>query len=394
MNRTIWHTAFTILLAGVALAQSPQIIGYYPSWKWGWRGDVMTPEKIPFQKLTMINYAFFYPLSDGSLVGRDTAGDRRILKGEWGQSEDRHQPRTGLVTLAHRYGVKVLLSIGGWEDSSNFPDVAASEAKRARFARSCIEKIQEYDLDGIDIDWEYPGYAPHNGKAQDRENFTHLLRATRDALSEHGQRIGRKLLLTAALPAAATILANYDVARVTDLLDLFNVMTYDLSGTWDTLSGHNAPLFAPTDLDTLRNVDAAFRLYTVTYGVPAAKVCIGIPFYGHSFARCEGVYQPHAGPDTTHIPPNGCFYSDIVREIGNFRRSWDERAKVPFLVNQEWKTFVSYDDEESVGLKADYALEHKAGGVIVWEITGDFLPGGGTPLLDVISEKLGRPVGK
>jgi chitinase len=73
--------------------------------------------------------------------------------------------------------------------------------------------------------------------------------------------------------------------------------------------------------------------------------------------------------------------------MDKFTRFWDDRAKVPYLINLEWKTFVSYDDEESVGLKAQYVLDRKACGVIIWEITGDSLPDGSTPLLNAISRK-------
>jgi len=385
-----WICLIALLMAAVStMAQRKEIVGYYPSWKWNSRGDIMTPAKIPFGKLTMINYAFFSPLPDGSLVGRDTVGDKILLRGEWDPADGKHKPGTALVELAHLHGVKVLLSIGGWEDSSNFPEVAASETKRMQFARSCVDRIREFDFDGIDIDWEYPGYAEHKGTPQDRGNLTLLLRVTRDSLTAYGNRTGKKLLLTAALPAGAPILSNYDMEKVADLLDMLNVMTYDLSGTWDPVSGHNAPLFSPNDHDSSRNVDAAFRLYTVTHKVPASKVNIGIPFYGHTFANCAGAYLPHSGADTVHFSVHGCFYYDIVREMEKLQRFWDDRAKVPYLISREWKTFVSYDDEESVGHKAQYVLDRNAGGVIIWEITGDFLPDGRTPLLDVISRKFG-----
>jgi len=383
----MWVLA-AILIASAASAQTKEIIGYYPSWKWKSQGNVMSPARIPFEKLTMINYAFFYPLLDGSLVGRDTLGDEILLRGNRDPDGSKLRPGTGLVELAHVHGVKVLLSIGGWEDSSNFPAVAADSERRARFAQSCIEKIRAYDFDGIDIDWEYPGYVEHKGTVWDKGNFTLLLQATRDSLTAHGNRMGRKMLLTAALPAGASILSNYDMEKVTALLDMLNVMTYDFSGTWDSVSGHNAPLFAPNESDTMRNIDAAFRLYTVTNQVPAAKVNIGVPFYGHTFANCTAVYAPHTGPDTVHFSTQGCFYYDIIRSMHTFRRFWDERAKVPYLVNQEWKTFISYDDERSVGIKSQYVLDRDAGGVIIWEITGDFMADGRTPLLDVISRKL------
>jgi len=385
-----WICLLSLLLAASSImAQRKEIVGYYPSWKWDSRSTVMTPARIPFGKLTMINYAFFYPMPDGRLVGRDTVGDEIFLRGERDIEKRTYKPGTALVELAHRHGVKVLLSIGGWEDSSNFPEVAASETKTEQFAHSCMSKIREYDFDGIDIDWEYPGYVDHKGTPEDRQNLTLLLKITRDSLTAHGIRTGKKLLLTAALPAGASNLSNFDLEKVTDLLDMLNVMTYDLSGTWDPVSGHNAPLFSPNDIDSSRNIDAAFRLFTVTHKVPASKVNIGVPFYGHTFANCTAPYASHSGPDTVHFSAHGCFYYDIVHSMDKFTRFWDDRAKVPYLVSQEWKTFISYDDEESVGHKAQYVLDKNAGGVIVWEITGDSMPDGGTPLLDVISRKFG-----
>lgn len=379
--------AIALLVVSIAAGQRKEIIGYYPSWKWKAGSSAMIPAKIPFQKLTIINYAFFYPLSDGTLVGRDTVGDEMILQGGLAAGGSRIKSGVGLVGLAHQHSVKVLLSIGGWEDSDNFPGVAANGKSRTQFAHSCLDQIRKYDFDGIDIDWEYPCFADHRGKPGDRENCTLLVRVTRDSLDAYSLRTGKKLLLTAALPAGATHAGGFDLENLADVLDMFNVMTYDFSGTWDQVSGHNAPLYAPGENDTLRNVDAAFKLYGETYKIPVSKINLGIPFYGHTFANCTSLYGPYASPDTTHFSSQGCFYNDIHPLMGKFTRYWDDKAKVPYLVNLSWKTLVSYDDEESVGYKASYVLRQGAGGVIIWEITGDYLPDGKTPLLDVIWSK-------
>jgi chitinase len=71
-----------------------------------------------------------------------------------------------------------------------------------------------------------------------------------------------------------------------------------------------------------------------------------------------------------------------------FKRKWDDKAKAPYLVNRKKKILVSYDDEESVGYKADYILDNNVRGVIIWTIVGDYLENGDSPLLEVLHNKL------
>jgi chitinase len=366
--------------------QQKEIVGYYPSWKWNSKNNLVTPAMLPFDKLTMINYAFFYPLPDGRLIGRDTIGDEMYLNGARAHEHGLSQSGISLIPLAHHHNVKVLLSIGGWEDSGNFPAVAANLASTKQFAHSCAEVIRKFGFDGIDIDWEYPCYAEHKGTSADKVNFTRLLKISRDSLTACGNDQGKKLLLTAALPAGASLASNFEIEKIADILDMLNVMTYDFSGPWDSVSGHNSPLHATRKSDSTWNVDAAFHLYTRIYGVLPGKVNIGIPFFGHAFAGCTSIGSSHAGADTTYFS-EGCLYINIVSMMDKFTRYWDEVAKVPYLVSLVSKTLVSYDDEESVGYKAQYALDQHAGGVIIWEITGDHLSDGRTPLLDVIVSK-------
>ncbi|HVN48943.1 MAG TPA: glycosyl hydrolase family 18 protein [Bacteroidota bacterium] len=363
-----------------------EVVGYYPSWKWRTNPNhLMTPDKIPYNKLTVVVYSFFKPMPDGSVCGRDSIGDRFILNGENVRINGEIKSGTSLVTEAHRHGVKVLISIGGWDDATEFPQLSASEEKRARFAQSCVEQIQKYGFDGIDIDWEYPCYADHRGTPADKENFTKLLQITRERLDEYGKKTDSHFLLTAALPAVDRVTQNYEMEKIAPLLDMLNIMTYDLNGEWDSLSGHNAPLYAPTSDDTLRNLDAAFNLFTVKYHIPASKINLGVPFYGHTYRDCQALYSVHHGVDTIHFSDQGCFFADLKQSKEKFIQKWDERAKVPYYIVPAWNELISYDDEESVRLKAQYILDHQACGLIIWEITGDYLLDGSTPLLDAIN---------
>ena len=106
-----------------------------------------------------------------------------------------------------------------------------------------MKLIETYDFDGIDIDWEYPGYAAHSGTPADTENYSLFLRDIREALDELGSRTGRFYGLTAALPCGPALISNIQIDVVKDYLTELNLMTYDFHGSWNTETGPNAPLY-------------------------------------------------------------------------------------------------------------------------------------------------------
>ena len=122
-------------------------------------------------------------------------------------------------------------SIGGWTLSDDFPALAADPVARAKFANNCVELIKAYDFDGIDIDWEYPGYADHMGTPEDTVNYSLFLSEIKAALDGLGQTTGRSYGLTAALPCGPNNIQNIQVDVVSGLLDELNLMTYDFHGS-------------------------------------------------------------------------------------------------------------------------------------------------------------------
>lgn len=380
------RTAYVLALCAAAILplhgqhRRHEVVGYYPSWKWHADSHLLTPGKIPFGMLTVINYAFFYPLPDGTITGRDSTGDAMILGPRGGLNTH----GSSLTPLAHRSGVRVLLSIGGWEDSGNFPAVAADSARTVRFAGACGRTIREYGFDGIDIDWEFPGLAEHNGTPSDGNNFVRMLRILRDTLDRVGRERRMHLLLSAALPADRRRAEEMAIREVAPLLDFLNVMTYDLYGPWDAQAYHNAPLYAGPGADSARTMDGAFRLYHETLGIPASRINLGVPFYGHTYTGCTELNGAHGPEDTIHFPRGGAFYYSIAAQMGHFTKHRDDLAGVPYLTSSAWNMLVSYDDPESVREKARYVLDRGARGLIIWEITGDFLPDGSHPLLEAI----------
>lgn len=384
----IWILIFvTASITGQLFAQKKEIIGCYQSWNWEQHKEAVDPINIPFEELTILNYSFFFPLENGEIVGMDPVADLYLLKGELEAISN----GTSIIDLAKEHNTKVLLSIGGWETSNNFPQVAADAKKRANFAHWCVKHITNYDLNGIDIDWEFPGYKGHNGTPQDRVNFTTLLQEVRDSLSALGNKTKQEYLLTASLPAAEVHLLDIEVEKLSSIVDYINIMTYDLHGSWGKVSNHNSALYAPMVGDPGRSGDGAFRLYHKKHNVPSNKITLCAAFFGYSYKNCSEIYGEHQGPDTTLFKPGqDILYRDIAEKMDLFVSHWDSKAQAPYLISKETSTLISLDDEKSVTLKSEYIINNNGGGIIIWPLMGDYLDNGKTPLLDAIYQKLSK----
>ena len=229
-------TLLTCCLIIVSTCQSfaqpcKEIVGYYPSWQWYDRDKLVNPQTIDYSKYSILNYAFLKPEPDGSISFFDSWADENLLLGETDWSTGGYIPNTSLISNAHTNNVKVLPSIGGWTLSDNFPSIASDPIKRQTFAQACVNLLQTYNFDGIDLDWEYPGFIDHNGTPQDFQNFTLLLQEVRTAIDNYGATINKPMLLTAAVGASQEHMNNVHWSAVAPLLDIINLMSYDSFGT-------------------------------------------------------------------------------------------------------------------------------------------------------------------
>lgn len=389
-----------------------EIVGYYPNWQWYDRNKLVNPQTIDYAKYSVINYSFFAPQPDGSIKITDPWADKNLLLGpiNWAVAPTGydssydfgnpayHQSGQKFSEICHTHGVKLLPSIGGWTLSDNFSAIAADPAKRQVFANQCVDLIEAFGFDGIDLDWEYPGFADHGGTVNDITNFTLLLQDIRTSINAYGQSISKPMLLTIAVSADPTKMDDVQWTQVGALVDKINLMSYDFFGAFDNFTNHNSPLFAPAQGNPDFNAHAAIQRLTTQYNIPSSKINLGMAFYGRS--------QTTSGTPNLFVNSTGSadlvtfsadegtpLYFNILLKQNLFNTHWDNTAKVPYLTgNSGLNTFLSYDDEQSIGLKAMYVIDHNLGGAIIWEITGDYIetsPGSGvissTPLVDTIN---------
>jgi len=292
------------------------VVGYATYW------DTTMPDPA---LLTHINYSFAHIKSDFETL--DIKTESRLAQ---------------IASLKKSNpGLKVLLSIGGW-GAGNFSEMAASESHRKKFCQNCLKAIEKFNLDGIDLDWEFPtsNMAGISASPNDSKNFSLLVKELRAVL-------GNERLLTMASAANAKYV---DFGSCIEYFNFVNLMTYDMG--WPPY--HNAGLYKSSM--TQLSCDESVALH-VKAGIPLEKIVLGIPFYGHG--------------NGTDFTGEGLAYRDIQYDPSQYSVRRDNDAQVPYLVNAQGTMVLSYDDETSVGLKADYIKDKGLKGAMYWNIEAD-----------------------
>ncbi|KAI5291816.1 hypothetical protein KEM54_006393, partial [Ascosphaera aggregata] len=230
----------------------------------------MYPESIPIGSYTHLNFAFAFIDPSTFKVAPMNKGDPKLYK-----------RFTGLKSLYP--DLQTWISIGGWSmndadqpTATTFSDLAASKSAQKKFFDSLLSFMETYNFDGVDIDWEYPVAEERSGKKEDYDNFTSLLQNLRNFLSSSGKKYG----LTITVPSSYWYLRHFDIAKMEKTIDWFNVMSYDLHGTWDNDNRWTGPYVrAHTNLTEINtSLELLWR-----NNIDPAKVVLGLGFYGRSF---------------------------------------------------------------------------------------------------------------
>lgn len=334
--------------------------------------NALHPGDIAARKLTRINYAFAN-IKDGKIVKGFANDDQNLAY---------------LVALKQENpALTVLVSVGGWEWSGRFSDMALTPRSRNVFIASVVDFVRDHQLDGLDIDWEYPGLpgAEDNFRAVDKQNYTLLLKELHRRFNALEKELHRRLYITIATGASQEFLDHTEMHKVVKYVDTVNLMAYDYYEPGSTgITGHQAPLFTnPADPNKVSD-DRSVKEYEAA-GVPASKIVLGVPFYGHVWGQVpstnHGLYQQGRA-----IPHGSESYGDgpaaMIRN--GFTRYWDPVSSAPYLYSDDKHVFVSYDDPESLVLKCKYVLTHKLGGIMFWDYESDSTGA----LLDAVNEGL------
>ncbi|KAJ2624642.1 hypothetical protein GGI26_001336 [Coemansia sp. RSA 1358] len=385
-NRMLFKAFITVAVLALCLASEvlgrANVVGYYPNW--------VTMPTLSLAKYTHVNFAFAIPASDGSFA------------------YDGQDSMPGLVSDLHSAGTKALVSIGGWTGSNLFSTILKNTTSRTALLNNIVAYIKTYNLDGVDIDWEYPGregdncnvYDPDN----DTNNFLSFLQDLRTQLdSTYGVRDKLLSLAVRVQPFDGPNGPIDDVSAFAKVVDYINLMTYDIAGTWNPTTSPNSPLQYAPGQGPQFSVSSAIDAWEDA-GWPTGQMNLGIPFYGYALKALQDMSKdpsdmyvpisstapqgdmddtPYADPcaggpavysgewQWKHLRDQGLLSSPNTA-VAPWIRTWDTTTSTPWLFNPKTNIFITYDDPQSIQLKISYAASKGLAGTMVWSMEMDY----------------------
>ncbi len=306
-----------------------------------WYGSLIPDASV----VTHINYAFaeLY-MVDGVYKKFDLSGSKKRFQ--------------NIADLKKTYpNLKIIICFAHVVENSDnrqggsFSALCKSEENMQKFADDCLQFLQDYNLDGIDLDWEFPGLSwsgAASDKTCDTDNYVKLVKKLREVL-------GNKYTISYCgycmdkYPSNGGYIFN-DIAAMDPYVDYVNVMTYDL----DEAPHHQSAL---SDSRAYSDCNRALNAY-LKAGVSPKKIVLGIPFYGrHSFSTS----------------PTSVSYKNIIKmDPKKYRRNkWDVTANCAYVETMQGVYFMGYDNPKSIAIKGDWIRKKGLLGLMYWSYDED-----------------------
>ena len=237
------------------------------------------------------------------------------------------------------------------KQDGGFSAMSASPEGRKAFAEDCLAFLKMYGLDGVDLDWEFPGLSWSGAAcnpAADTDNYVLLVKQLRETLGED------YTISYAGYCADKTAVSGgwryVDIKAMDPYVDYVNIMTYDL----DEAPHHHSAL---KDSRAYKDCTRAVNAY-LNAGVAPEKLVLGLPFYG----RCSFSTSPTA-----------VSYKKILQlDRTSYRRNkWDDIASCPYVETMRGVFYCGYDNPRSIAIKGEWLRKQGMLGMMYWEYDQD-----------------------
>lgn len=301
-----------------------------------------------FETLDIINTAFILGNSNGDLYGTGYLSN----------------VATYIMPEAKKHGNWVIMSVG---PSTEWSTIAASPSKVLHFANQIVDYINQYEFDGVDIDWETP-------TSSETKLFTALMKVVYEKVKANNPNH----LVTTAITGGQWQPPKYDLIYSNQYLDYINLMTYGLtsgSGQYQNplykQTAYHNPTFLVGRSLTTASIDESVKILRDTYHVSYDKIIVGVAFYGIKQTR---TYNDSTQSYTTWSNAGSVYYHEIYHNYLNneqYTEYYDQGAGVPYMVNDSGTVFISYDNQKSILEKSRYIINQELGGMMFWEYGTD-----------------------
>jgi len=349
---------------GTTTSSGRWVSGYYV----GYQTDLYPPEAIDWKGLSHIVIGRVTPRNDGSL---DTTYDIDATNGPKLASQ--------LTNLAHENGKAAILMLGGAGVHDQWVSASSSQ-NRATLVQNLVALRDQVGFDGFDIDWE-----PVD------ESDQAPLKALAQALKEAAPTA--QLTIPVTWSGTDVEAAGSFYGDIAGLFDQINIMSYGMADAWPGWqSWHSSALEGdgPTAPSSVSLIVNAFR----DAGVPAAKIGVGIGFYGSCWSPSVTGPLQDVGSSQVVASDNEISFANIMQSYyTESARKWDDDASVPYLsfskaTGPAGCTFISYEDSQSIQAKMEWVTQQGLGGAIVWTINQGYVASAPADQRDPLMETL------
>lgn len=329
--------------------------------------DELFSEKV-YNTLDLVYYSFANPTSAGRVTLPETF----------------HSYYDAVMEFKNR-GARVLIVLGGSGTSKAFSDIAANDETLNTFANNLVDLVLKYNFDGIDIDWEYPGYESGRTTEVDKANYVKMFKVIREKLDEVQDNKGTDFILTSAIPGTSWGIARYDVPGLNKYLDYVNIMSYDLNNS--AKATHLSSLYtSQTDGGFGFSGDYGVKTF-VSLGFDKSKLILGAATYGKAYKITAGGATVNnvlgkAGELTIVNGVAGSFASgtiyyyaikELLRDSNyklNYEKTKDGKMVCSYIYNETNNIFITFESDQVFKEKYDYCLAEGIG-IMCWSLPED-----------------------